>query len=96
MIPCTNRESAAAEWAASLGCVGCVLRYRVPPAHPWPMAREDLEAAAAYLRSAEAAARWAVDPSRLVVLGFSAGAHLAAQLAATGERRPCAVTVYVR
>lgn len=68
----------AAKWLTSLGFVAFVLRYRLPPAHPWPAARDDVRAALAYLRSEEARTRWQLDASRLLVLGFSAGAHLAA------------------
>ena len=52
--------------------VALLLRYRLPPDHPWPAARDDLLAALDYACSAEAA-RWRIDPSRLSVLGFSAG-----------------------
>ena len=69
------REGApAARWlAASLGVGAAVLRYRLPPRHGWPAPLEDAKAALALLRSAEASARWGVDPSRVALLGFSAG-----------------------
>ena len=81
----------AARWLASLGVVALLLRYRLPPDHPWPAARDDLLAALDYACSAEAA-RWRIDPSRLSVLGFSAGAHLAAH--GLSARLRAAVLVY--
>ena len=52
----------------------------------WPLAR---------LRSDEEAARWRIDPNRLVVLGFSAGAHLAAQAIGPPVGPPAAALVLV-
>jgi acetyl esterase/lipase len=61
-----------------------VLRYRLPPRHGWPAPLEDAKAALALLQSAEASERWGIDPSRVALLGFSAGAHLAALAASPG------------
>ena len=71
----------AAWLAAELGVVACVLRYRLPPAHPWPAARDDLNLAMAFVLSADARRDLLVDATRLGILGFSAGAHLAMQQA---------------
>ena len=68
-----------AEWLSSLGIHAFVLRYRVAPhRHPAPLA--DAKAALAWIRSGGHGL--AVDGSRVGVLGFSAGGHLAATLAA--------------
>lgn len=53
--------------------------YRLAPRHPYPAAFHDARAAHRWL--AERAPRHGVDPDRLVVFGFSAGACLAAGLA---------------
>jgi acetyl esterase/lipase len=67
-----------AEWLASLGIHAFVLRYRVAPhRHPAPLA--DAKAAVAWIRRGSHGL--AVDSSRVGVLGFSAGGHLAATLA---------------
>ena len=75
-----------AEWLASLGIHAFVLRYRVAPhRHPAPL--EDAKTAMLYIRSGRHGL--AVDRSRVGVLGFSAGGHLAATLGtgvATGRR----------
>eukprot|EP00927_Polykrikos_kofoidii_P076845 TRINITY_DN73870_c0_g1_i1.p1 TRINITY_DN73870_c0_g1~~TRINITY_DN73870_c0_g1_i1.p1 ORF type:complete len:617 (+),score=78.23 TRINITY_DN73870_c0_g1_i1:375-2225(+) len=83
---------AAADWLAGIGVVAFVLRYRVFPADPWPAALDDIQAALALLASPSSSSQWQVDPSRLGVLGFSAGAHLAAQAIFPGLR--AAVLVY--
>ncbi|SEG46089.1 Acetyl esterase/lipase [Thermomonospora echinospora] len=57
--------------------------YRLIPSSRWPSQREDVEAALDYIRSH--AHRWNLDPSRIVVLGSSAGGHLATQLGTYGE-----------
>ena len=63
----------AAAWLNGLGCIGCILRYRLPAAHAWPAPRNDLLAAIEYLQS-DASKKWHIDVERLGVLGFSAGA----------------------
>lgn len=66
-----------AEWLAGLGVHAFVLRYRVAPhRHPAPLT--DAKEAMLWIRSGEHGV--AVDPSRVGVLGFSAGGHLAATL----------------
>ena len=79
-------------WLASLGVVAFALRYRLPPKHPWPAARDDVAAAVEFLRSPAAAAKFRVDRDRLVLLGFSAGSHLSAHALEPGVR--AAVLVY--
>ncbi|MFF1383062.1 alpha/beta hydrolase [Arthrobacter sp. NPDC058288] len=67
-----------ADWLASLGIHAFVLRYRVAPhRHPAPLA--DAKAALAWIR--RGGHGLAVDGSRVGVLGFSAGGHVAATLA---------------
>ncbi|NJP67219.1 alpha/beta hydrolase [Streptomyces spiramenti] len=79
-----------AEWLGRLGFAAWVLEYPVGPGalHPAP-----LDSARAAMRRARAEApRLGVDPARIGVLGFSAGGHLAAHLAAgpgtAAEERP--------
>ncbi|MDQ0076149.1 alpha/beta hydrolase [Arthrobacter oryzae] len=68
-----------AGWLASLGIHAFVLRYRVAPhRHPAPL--QDAKAALAWIRTGRHGL--AVNRSRVGVLGFSAGGHLAATLAA--------------
>jgi acetyl esterase/lipase len=56
--------------------------YRLSGAAPWPAQRDDAEAALAFLK--RHAGRFNVDPSRVVVLGSSAGGHLATTLGTYG------------
>ena len=66
-----------AEWLASLGIHAFVLRYRVAPdRHPAPL--RDAKQVMLWIRSGSHGLK--VDPSRVGVLGFSAGGHLAATL----------------
>lgn len=67
-----------AEWLASLGLHAAVLRYTTGE-RCWPQPLRDARAALAALRSG--ATPLPVDPSRVGVLGFSAGGHVAAMLA---------------
>lgn len=65
------------EWLAGLGIHAFVLRYRVAPhRHPAPLS--DAKAAMLWIRNGGHS--MAVDTSRVGVLGFSAGGHLAATL----------------
>jgi acetyl esterase/lipase len=76
------------EWLNSIGVTGVLLKYRVP-------ARQGSERAGAPLQDAQRAIglaryhakEWGVDPQRVGVLGFSAGAHLAAALSNNYEKR---------
>ena len=66
-----------AAWINSLGYHAVVLSYRVAPyKHPLPLL--DLLQTIRFVR--EHADEWCVDSSRIGVLGFSAGGHLAATL----------------
>ena len=62
------------------GCNAFVLRYSVAPS-VFPTAL--LEAAEAVQRIRAHADDWHCDPSKIAVIGFSAGGHLAANLATT-------------
>ena len=69
--------------------VNCVLvKYRVPrreglEKHQAPL--QDLQRAIAYTRSH--AGEWKIDPNRIGVMGFSAGAHLAAMASTAYDER---------
>lgn len=92
-----HEASPVGRWLRSIGVVGVVLRYRLAPRYRHPTMLDDaLEAVRLCRRRAES---WNADRSRVGVLGFSAGGHLAA-LAATAldadpEARPdYAVLIY--
>ncbi|MGH9589065.1 MAG: alpha/beta hydrolase [Terracidiphilus sp.] len=76
------------QWLNSID-VNCVLvRYRVPGTGPYPKspaALEDAQRALGLVR--QHAAEWRIDPHRVGVMGFSAGAHLAAALSNHYENR---------
>lgn len=59
----------------SMGFHAAVLRYSVAPAE-YPTALLEVAAAVKFLR--EKAEEWNIDKDRIVVMGFSAGGHLAA------------------
>lgn len=76
------------EWLNSIGVTGVLLKYRVPK-------RAGMEKHAAALQDAQRAVgvvrqragEFGLDPKRIGVLGFSAGGHLAAALAASTAQR---------
>jgi acetyl esterase/lipase len=71
------------EWLNSLGATAVLVKYRVPRADKLPahtLARHDGQRAVGLVR--QHAREWGIDPARIGVLGFSAGAHLAASLGA--------------
>ncbi len=76
------------DWLNSIG-VNCLLvKYRVPGTGPFPKssaALQDAQRALGLVR--EHAADWGVDPHRIGVLGFSAGAHLSAALSTHYDQR---------
>jgi len=76
------------EWLNSIGVTCVLLKYRVPDSGPYaksPAALEDAQRALGIVRAH--AADWQIDPQRVGVLGFSAGAHLAAALSTHFDQR---------
>jgi acetyl esterase/lipase len=76
------------DWLTSAGINCVLLRYRVPNTGPYPKsaaALQDAQRAVGLVR--EHATEWGVDPKRVGVLGFSAGAHLAAALSTHFDQR---------
>ncbi len=76
------------DWLTSKG-IGCALvKYRVPDSGPYPKssaALQDAQRAVGMVRAR--AKQWHIDPQRIGVLGFSAGAHLSAALSTHFEKR---------
>ena len=69
------------DWLNSLGMTCILVKYRVPEEGHYPENVEDLEDAQQAMRLTRVhASEWHIDPNRIGVIGFSAGAHLAAVL----------------
>jgi acetyl esterase/lipase len=76
------------DWLNSTGINCVLLKYRVPDTGPYPKSSAALQDAQRALGVVRAhAAEWHIDPHRIGVLGFSAGAHLAAALSTHFEQR---------
>ena len=76
------------DWLNSAGITCVLLKYRVPDTGPYPKssaALQDAQRAVGLVRSH--AGEWHIDPHRIGVLGFSAGAHLAAALSTHFDQR---------
>jgi acetyl esterase/lipase len=77
------------DWLNSKGITCLLVKYRVPDTGPYltksPAALEDAQRAVGIVRAH--ASEWHIDPSRIGVLGFSAGAHLAAALSTHYDKR---------
>lgn len=80
-----------AAWLNSQGMAGIILKYRVPrppnvPEPETPIGPEmDAQRAISTVRSR--AAEWGINPSRIGIIGFSAGGHLALATATGFEKR---------
>lgn len=77
-----------AEWLNSIGVTGIVLKYRVPrrkdrEKHDAPL--QDAQRAMSIVRSH--AEEWGIDPTRIGILGFSAGGHLSAATSTNFDKR---------
>jgi acetyl esterase/lipase len=76
------------DWLNQIG-VNCVLlKYRVPDSGPYPKsaaALQDAQRAVGLVR--QHAAEWGIDPNRVGVMGFSAGAHLSVALSNHYDKR---------
>lgn len=76
------------EWLNGAGITCALVKYRVPDSGPYPKsaaALQDAQRAMGLVRSH--AKEWGIDPQRIGVLGFSAGAHLAAALSTHYDKR---------
>jgi acetyl esterase/lipase len=75
-------------WLNSVGITCILLKYRVPDSGPYPKSSAALQDAQRALGLARShAAEWHIDAHRVGVLGFSAGAHLAAALSTHFDER---------
>jgi acetyl esterase/lipase len=79
-------------WLNQLGVTAVLLHYRVPSAPPHNEPLDDAGDAFALMRGEGTA--WHVDSRRIGVLGFSAGAHLAARLATSGKPINALMLIY--
>jgi acetyl esterase/lipase len=76
------------DWLTSAGITCVLVKYRVPDSGPYPKSPAALQDAQRALGMVRAhASQWKVDPRKIGVLGFSAGAHLSAALSTHFERR---------
>jgi acetyl esterase/lipase len=76
------------DWLSSVGVTCVLVKYRVPDSGPYPKssaALQDAQRTVGLVRSH--AAEWHIDTNRIGVLGFSAGAHLAAALSTHYDQR---------
>jgi hypothetical protein len=82
-----NESAPAAEWLSSQGITAFELIYRLP-AEGWTTTLvpfQDGQRAVRLIRSM--AEKFAIDPHKIGVMGFSAGGHLAAMLETESERQ---------
>lgn len=70
---------------ANAGYVAVSVDYRLAPAHPFPAAVDDVQAAVKWLRKKQQVRAYGIDPDRIGALGGSAGAHLVAMVGVLGE-----------
>src|ERR1019366_4638219 len=76
------------DWLNSAGITCVLVKYRVPDSGPYPKSSAALQDAQRALGIVRAhATEWHIDPARIGVLGFSAGAHLSAALSTHFEQR---------
>lgn len=79
----------AARWATTLGITAFVLKYRVPTSEALPNyyvpGLQDAQRSVSLVRANASA--WRIDPRRIGVIGFSAGANLSARACTAFSRR---------
>jgi len=75
-------------WLNSIGVTCLLVKYRVPEQGHYPANFADIEDAQQAMRLARAhAAAWHIDPSRIGVVGFSAGGNLAVLMSTHADDR---------
>lgn len=91
---CSDREADPVAIAYSkAGYQTFILRYTAKSEGGWPLPLEDYEQAMAMIL--EKSEEWHVAENKIVVVGFSAGGHLAACAATVAEHKPAAaILVY--
>jgi acetyl esterase/lipase len=77
MLASQKEGRMAADWFAGRGVTAFVLKYRLGPGYPQPTPLLDAQRAVRWVRAH--AAEYDLVPSRLGMMGFSAGGHLAAR-----------------
>jgi acetyl esterase/lipase len=76
------------DWLNGIGVTCVLVKYRVPGSGPYPKSAAALQDAQRALGIVRAhAEEWQIDAKRVGVLGFSAGAHLAAALSTHYDKR---------
>jgi acetyl esterase/lipase/3-phenylpropionate/cinnamic acid dioxygenase small subunit len=78
-------DSRLNRWVEELGCVVVAVDYRLAPEHPYPIPLDDCYTALSW--TVKHAERLGIDPARVVLVGSSAGAGLAAALALLARDR---------
>jgi acetyl esterase/lipase len=76
------------DWLNSAGVTCILVKYRVPDSGPYPKslaALQDAQRAMGLVRLHSS--EWHIDPSRIGVMGFSAGGHLAVALSTHFDQR---------
>jgi acetyl esterase/lipase len=76
------------DWLNSIGITGVLLKYRVPNREGMPRymaAMQDGQRAMSIVRSR--AKQWDIDPTRIGIIGFSAGGQLAADVETNFDKR---------
>lgn len=76
------------DWLNNIGVACLLVKYRVPNSGPYPKSPAALQDAQRALGLArQHAKQWNIDPAKIGVLGFSAGAHLSAALSTHFDKR---------
>ncbi|MEZ0491228.1 alpha/beta fold hydrolase [Kineococcus sp. TBRC 1896] len=73
--------------AARTGVVAVSIDYRLAPASTYPAQVQDVQSAVEWLRQPAQVQKYSLDPTRIALLGSSAGAILALTAATAGEGR---------
>jgi acetyl esterase/lipase len=79
MLATDHEGKQVAQWLNNLGIAAFMLEYRLGPKYRHPVQMLDAQRAMRYVRSH--AIEYHLDPERIGIWGFSAGGHLAAQIA---------------